>query len=204
MSDTVTAYWQALLRRLPLLLLLSFLAGAIAYGISSSVAPVHVVHFSYLVSLSQREAASDFRFDGYYALQATDLFASTLAKWIQTPEVISTAHQEAGLKLSSTDPRTIRRMVNAEKTAPQLVEVTIRDADSARAEQLGEGLRTVMEKNIALYHDQGIPALTFRAVPTASWTGKPAVATNVITIATFIFALFISINVVLFRESLRT
>lgn len=192
-----------LVQRLPLLLLISFLAAAAAFTLARALPRDHELHFSYLVSLSQREAAPDFRFDGYYALQATDLFATTLAQWIQTPEVIFAAHQEAGLAPATNDPRTIRRQVTAEKTAPQLVEVTVRAGQSLRARQLAAGLTVVMDRNIAQYHQEGIPALTFRAVPTTPWVGIPAVSTSIIAVATFVFVLFLGINIVLLIESLR-
>lgn len=161
------------------------------------------VHYSYLVSLSEREAATEYKFDGFYALQATDLFASTLAQWAQTPEIIVAAHEAAGLSIPTRDPRTLVRIVTAEKTAPQLVEVTIKQTESEAARRLTEGLRTVMQRQIDLYHTEGIPALQFRAVATEPWVGERVVATNVIVIATFIFVFVVALNLVLFWESLK-
>lgn len=197
------AYWQRVRLALPWLLLASFAAGVVAYVIASSYPPAHQVHFSYLISLSEREAAGEFRFDGFYALQATDLFAQTLARWIQTPEVIVAAYREAGLTPPTENPRQLTRLIKADKTAPQLVQVTVEETSEEKAGQLTTALQTVMEKNVAAYDDQGIPAIAFRVVATDPWAGKNEVSVPVITTATFVFVFLLALNGVLLLYSVR-
>jgi len=196
-------YTQSIARLLPLILLVSFVLAATAYLIATRIGPTHQVHFSYLISLSERESADDFRFDGYYAIQATDLFAATVAQWATTPEVVVAAYQAADLKLPTTDPRQLVRQIEAQKTAPQLVQITVKNKKQETAEQLAQGLITVMQKNVELYHDEGIPTLTYRVVATQPWTGTRQVATLVITIATFLAAFIITLNTSLLFASLK-
>lgn len=188
---------------MPGVLLVSVAAAVIAWLVVVRVGPTYAVHYSYLVSLSEREEVEDFSFDGYYALSATDLFAATLASWISAPEVVVEAHEEAGLALASRDPRDVVRAVKAEKRAPQLVAVTVRHKNREAAEQLAQGLQMVVKANVERYHDQGIPALTFRVVATESWTSVRQIEVAVVVVAAFIFVLLASINVVLLIESIR-
>ncbi|MEX2055052.1 MAG: hypothetical protein WD972_02625 [Candidatus Andersenbacteria bacterium] len=203
LSSLLPLYGPALKRALPLLLLVSLLAGFVALAIVRRFEPVSQVHFSYLVSLSQREDAPEFRFDGYYALQATDVFAETLAAWVQTPEVVVAAYQEAGLAVPTNDPRAIVRNVVAKKSAAQLVQVTVRHADPAIARKLTTGLQTVMQQNIERYHAQGIPAVQFRAVPTTPWVGQRQVATSIIVTATMVAVFFLGLNLRLLQLSFQ-
>ena len=183
--------------KLPLLLLASFLLAAIAFGIAGRLGPLPQVHFSYLVSLSEREVTPDFEFDGYYALQATDLFAATLAEWLTTPEVVVAAYREAGLEPDTDDPRALTRLVEARKTAPQLVEVTVKGSSQAEAEALTAGLLVAMERNVALYHDEGIPAVEFGVVATEPFSGQRTINARLIAVATFFTALILLINAAL-------
>lgn len=203
MPITLNHYRTAVTRHLPLLLGISLLTAVLAYGIATRLGPTHQVHFSYLISLSEREPSTEFRFDGYYALQATDLFATTLARVIGTPEVIVAAHQAAELPLPTTDARQVTRLVRAEKTAPQLVEVTVSGDNQETALRLAEGVKQVVDHEVARYHEQGIPALRFRTVPTAVWPSTQALALPLITVATFVAALFLGINLVLLTESFK-
>lgn len=179
-------------------------AAALAFAIASAIKPEYESHFSYVVSLSQRDDTDNsYRFDGYYALQATDLFAATLAKWVSTPEVIVAAYKEAGIELKTNDPRAISRTVISEKTAPQLVQITVRSQKANEATALVQGLQAVMDKNIDTYHDQGIPAVQFRVVTTPTWQGKVTTQRGAVATATFIFTIFFGINLVLLVEVFR-
>lgn len=203
MSELLTPYWNAFKRSALLIIIISGLVGLIGYGLAARAEPEYQVHFSYVVSLQEREEKNEYTFDGYYALQATDLFTSTVAQWLTTPEIIVQAYQRVGIQLPSTDPYAVVKLVRSEKTAPQLIEVTVRHRDRDVAQQLTRGLQEVLADNIAAYHRDGIPALTFRVVPTMAWTGARQFGSSVIGIALFGITFVIATNVVLFRESLK-
>jgi capsular polysaccharide biosynthesis protein len=197
-------YGRLVVRRLPILLLISLLLTVIVYGVARRMGPTYEVHYSYLISLSTREQPKEYTFDGYYALQATDLFTATLAQWATTPEVVVAAYQDAQIKLPTINPKGLAHAVSAEKTAPQLVELTVRSSKKAEAEKLARGLMTAVQHNIDIYHEQGIPALTFRVVTTSPWTGMTQLNLTVIVVATFIISLLLGINAVVLVESFNT
>lgn len=197
-------YALAVKRKFVQLVVISAAIAILVWVIAGAIRPGAQVHFSYLVSLAERENPSEYTFDGYYAIQATDLFTATVAKWISTPEVIRAAYEEAGLSDGlGRDPRELTRSIRADKTAPQLIEVTIHATSEDKALGLAEALMAVMDRNIDQYHDQGIPALTFRVVATKPLAGSVALAKNPIAFATFVFSIFIGVNIVLIIESFQ-
>lgn len=188
---------------MPRILLVSFIAAILAYFIARSITPVYQAHFSFLVSLSEREDVAEYSFDGYYALQATDLFTATVAQWIKAPEVIVEAHDYAGMPRGIEDPRILGRAVGAIKTAPQLIEVTVKKGTSKEAMDLAQALQVVMQRNVERYHSQGAMALNFKVVSTEPWLGKRELAVPIIVLATFVFVFVVGINVVLLVESMK-
>lgn len=202
-ANTFDHYWQIVQRKLLGILLVSLVVTVAAWLIVLRTGPMHTVHYSYLVSLSEREKADDFSFDGYYALSATDLFAATLASWISAPEVVVAAYAEADLALASRDARDVVQAVTAEKKSPQLVSVAVRHKNQAVAERLARGLQSVIKENVEQYNDLGIPALTFRVVATEPWTSVRQVEVGVVVVATFLFVFLALINGVLLIESIR-
>ena len=129
MVDNYLQYWLAVKREIWKVLLISVAVSLLAYAIAVRVGPSHQAHFSYLVSLSEREEGADYRFDGYYAISATDLFASTLAAWARAPEVIAEVYDRAEVEWEGDDPRQLVKSITADKTAPQLVEITVRHSN---------------------------------------------------------------------------
>jgi capsular polysaccharide biosynthesis protein len=203
MTSLFSPYIKALRLALPLLLLVSAGLSLIAYAIVANMGATHQAHFSYLISLSEREDAGEFRFDGFYALQATDLFASTLAEWIQAPETIVASYAQAELPLPTHNSRQLTQRIRADKAASQLVQVTVRGASADESERIAQALQHVMEEYVVRYHDQGIPALHFRIVPTDTWTSVSTLSIPVIVITTFLFSLFLGMNGVLLVESIK-
>lgn len=196
-----SSYLTGLQRRLPLFLLISVAGAALAWAVVSRWEPQHRVHFSYLVSLADRETPPEYTFDGFYALQATDLFTTTLASFLQTPDFIVDAYQTADLPLPTDDVRRLTRTVTARKTAPLLVEVEVRGSDGEKAEKLAGGLQEATQRRVAQYQEQGTPALRFNVVATSGWTSTTRVAVGVITAGVFALTLVLLINAYLLWES---
>jgi capsular polysaccharide biosynthesis protein len=196
-------YWWVLRRALPKAVLLSAALALLVYVVSIRIGPSYQVHYSYIVSLSEREPTSDFRYDGYYALSATDLFAATLTSWIKTVETVVRAYEIAGIEMEGSDVRELVKVVSAEKTGPQIVEVKIKHKRKEVAEKLAVGLQAAMSENVESYHREGIPAVRFRVVTTEMWTGERTVATGVVSMGTFVFALLLGMNGVLLVASFK-
>lgn len=183
------------------ILLFSAAAALLAGLIVEGVGETYQVHYSYWVSLSGREEADDFRFDGFYAIQATELFAETLAAWLTAPETIVRAHEAAGLAVMDLNPRGLAERVSAVKKAPQMVEVTVKGKDQKKTEELAAGLRTITMDKIGQYPQDGIPGLRYNAQASNPWTGTVSLSRPIVTGAVFIFVCLLGINLVLLKAS---
>lgn len=197
-----TPYLIVLQRKMPLILLLSLLAAVVTYGAVNRMGATYKVHMSLLVSLTQRETADEYTFDGLYALQSTELFTATLAEWTATPAVIVDAYREAGMPVSTGDARQLSRRISAKKTAPQLVEISVTGSSRADSERLARSLLVVMKKNVELYHREGVPTLQFRVVASKPWTSVVYPATSVIVGGVFLVSFFLLVNGFLVWKSL--
>ncbi len=99
----IRASFRVLARNFYKLLGISILVAILGYGIAKQFPATYEVNFSYMVSMEQRDESSNFRYDGYYALSATDLFSATLAGVIVSPETIVAAYGGANIPLPTED-----------------------------------------------------------------------------------------------------
>lgn len=189
--------WRPIGHWLPVLLLVSVLAGLLVAGATARFGSGWAVYFSYIVSLKERETAlpgarqdATYRYDGYYALQTVELFSKTLAEWIVAPETVAHAHQAADLP----EPTGLLKAIAAEAAAPQLVRVTVRAANKAQAEQLAAGLQAVIRPSIPT---------NFTFITTEPWVTSAGLNKNFVGIATGILIFFVGLNLLVLRESLR-
>ncbi len=202
-KSTMHDSFSALVKYLPVVLALSFAAAGVAYIIATNAPAVHEVHFSYMVSPIEREEATGFRYDGYYAISGTELFSSTLASLIASPEVIVRGYAIAGIALPSEDPIQLAGHVRAKKSAPQLVQVTVDDSSRSVAEQLSRGIMQATEDAVHEYNTTLSPSLAFTITATKPWTGTVRFAALPIAITTGVFALVVGCMIVLFIVALK-
>lgn len=203
MSRSYDRYKTVLLRHLPFLLLFSFFLSAGAYFWAYRAGNDYQAHFSYLISLAERENYGEYRFDGYYALQATDLFTATFATWLTTPEVISASYRAADLTPKVLRLSDLKKIVTAAKTGPQLIEVMVTADSAAHAQLLQAGLEQVIQIRLQKYQADSSPALTFIATKTDGWITKREVAGIPLVVAVFFGSLMLSINGLLLLTSFK-
>ncbi len=196
-------YHRVVIKALPRLLLISLILSLAALVIVKKIGPTYQLHYSYLIALKDRETAPEYRFDGYYAISATELFAQTLAAWIKTPETIVAAYRAADLPLPTSDSSQLIRSITVDKQAPQLVSVPINQSNPDTAQKLAAGLQTVMQRNIDRYQNEGVPALRFQVIASEPWLGETKISAAVIVPAVFIFTLFFGINFIILLASLK-
>ena len=185
-------------------ILLFSTAAALGAGlVAETIGVTYQVHYSYFAALSEREETDDYSYDGFYAIQATELFTETFVGWVTAPETIAQAYEAVGVALPTTNARDLAGSVAAVKRGPLLVGVTVQGKDKVKTELLAEGLRRVVEEKVGEYQAEGIPGLEFTIKASEPWVGEVKLSRPVIFWSTFILVFFIGLNLVLLKESLK-
>ena len=201
--DNAGLSFQALRRSFPLLCVVGIVTASLGYGIARKTPPSYEVHFSYMVALQQRDVSSGFRYDGYYALSGTELFSSTLASLITSPENVVRAYNAANIPLTTQDPIGLVQHVQAQKAASQLVQVTVTDPSKDRAESLAQSVQTITKSIVQQYNDSNKDSTQFSITPTASWTGVVRVAAEPVAVIAGVLSVIIAAMIVLFIQALK-
>lgn len=201
-ADAVQS-WEYLSRRIPVLLIASIIAGIVAYGVASRLPVSYDVSLSYVVSQESRDPVSDFRYDGYYAISATDLFTTTLASWIVSPETVVRFYEKAHIPLPTEDPISLSKRIIAIKAAPQLVNITVKHPSKLEAEKLAAGIAQVVPAFVEQYNTTGSPASRFAVVASSPWTGVSRIAPLPISLIVFVFVFIVGVLWTLFTQALK-
>lgn len=197
----IESLW-ALKRNGFLTLAVGIAAAALGYALASSTPVTYEVHGSLMLSMDVREDVPEFRYDGYYALLAADLFSGTIAGLASSPETVVVAYENAGIDLPDGNPSRIARSVRAEKVAPQLVRIVVSGKSARDAEALSRALFAVLDRAIHRYNETGDSSIVFKGVASAPWTGTQHAAPLPVALSVFLVVYFAANLVVLFRESL--
>lgn len=202
-KDAILSSLRALSHSFFPILGISMVIAFVSYGVAKKIPGTYEVHFSYMVSMEQQAVPSGFQYDGFYALSSIDLFSATLASVASSPEIVFAAYREARLNLPTQDAIRLTRAITSEKAAPQLVRITVTDASKKNAEQLTQGLMTVLQKTIREYNAKSGSSLDFQGVSTEPWTSYSVALPLPIGTSLFMLAFLGGNMFVLVREALR-
>lgn len=184
---TPQLYWKPLKKVFPFLIAASLIVGLVAIGVVRQQGSKSRLDFSYMV-VGQREAATSspvYRFDDYYALQATELFSKSLAAWLSAPATIAAAlGREDRHDLVVTAP------------AAGLIHLTLSSANPAVLPYLRQVVDQLARQYLDRYNASN-PSIVFRIEAAPEWVRTPEPPWRLVGVVSFLLTFFIGLNAAL-------
>ncbi|TSC53488.1 MAG: Uncharacterized protein LiPW39_240 [Parcubacteria group bacterium LiPW_39] len=119
------------------------------------------------------QQSSDYRYDNYYALKATDEFGGTVVGWFKTPEMTQAIFKKAGLSSWPQNLNTLSRRFKAAKISPNLVEVRFGAKSEIEAKSLAQAVGQIVSERTNL-----ISASSWQNISFLSMAGEPVIVKN--------------------------
>jgi capsular polysaccharide biosynthesis protein len=106
----------------------------------------YVTSMSFAVNRVSKQQTTEYQYDGYYAIQAADLFSQTLVSWLQTPSVLVEIYSKAGIQTNDSSFRSLTSRFKTKKYSSQNVVVTYSASSEEQATKLGSALSDVVQQ----------------------------------------------------------
>ncbi len=199
LRDYIKIYWK----QRALISLIVLVSTVTAVAVAATRPERTAVSVSFAINRTNREETTQYQYDGYYALQAADLFAQTVVSWFSTPSVILDVYQQAHLDPAIKSIQSLPSRFSVRKYSAQNIVVKFTESDKDRATTLASGLTTVMESKASKLNQTRDGKSFFEIV-----AGPPVIApaqSNLPLIAsvTFILSLALGLFVAAARQYLR-
>lgn len=107
------------------------------------------------------ELGDDYKYDGYYAVMANQVFADTLESWLDSPEIIAEVYEKAGMDVPVSMSYLANRF-EIDKVVSQSVAVRINAGSTEEAQTLLKAMVEVLKSRIenVLVGSQNQPMFT--------------------------------------------
>lgn len=102
--------------------------------------PRYETSLSLFMQKSGTQDTTEFKYDGYYALQAESLAADNVAKRLQAPGVVEEIYRAAGLNPEASKIKNFKKKFTATKMMGNYVEVSFTTEDEAESSKLSAAL----------------------------------------------------------------
>jgi hypothetical protein len=130
--------------------------GCIIVGVLSALGFSYMKPITYDTSISfsinriNRQDTAEYQYDGYYAIQASDLFSQTVMSWFMTPSVLLEMYDQAGIDPQIKSLTDLTSRFKTKKYSPQNIVVKFSERDQETATKISAAIVTVVEKKGAI------------------------------------------------------
>ncbi|MCH7492262.1 hypothetical protein IID19_01555 [Patescibacteria group bacterium] len=128
------------------LIILVTLAGLVGSLIFVYLKPAYYdTSIAFSINRTIIQDTEEYQYDGYYAIQAADLFSQTVMSWFLTPSVLLEIYEKAGIDPEISSIEEITSRFKARKYSPQNIVVRYKERDSETATKIATAIISVIE-----------------------------------------------------------
>ena len=138
----LTKYWW-------LFVLIIIIPVIIAVFFANTRADKYTTSISFTVNRINKQPTTEYQFDGYYALQASDLFSDTVVSWFLTPSVIVEMYDKAGLNPDLVSLSGLTSRFKIKKYSSQNLVVKFASASTEDSAKLATAVINIVETKSA-------------------------------------------------------
>ncbi|MBW6440659.1 hypothetical protein K0B03_01330 [Patescibacteria group bacterium] len=103
---------------------------------------------SLLLSKDKSQQTDDFKYDGYYALKASETLADSITQWAKSPELVNAVYQKAEVDGGFQNLKSYSKKFSAKKMSPQFVEVKFETKNIKEAEKISVAIIAEMNNKV--------------------------------------------------------
>lgn len=138
-------------RQRAVIIVLTILVTVAAFVFTYLSPTTHKSSISFAVNRINKQDTAEYQYDGYYAIQASDLFSQTVVSWFYTPSVLLEIYDRAGIDPAITSLETFSSRFKTRKYSAQNIVVTFSERDKNTAEKISQSIiDTVKERGASL------------------------------------------------------
>jgi len=131
------------------------------------------VSLALTISRQGTQESIDYKYDNYYALQASDEFGTTVAGWFKTPEIAKAINQKVGINSSGSSLSALSGKFKAAKISPNLVEVRYGAKIESDAKKISQAIGQVISEKVSLINNSSNQGIAFLVI-----AGEPVIVKN--------------------------
>lgn len=149
------------------------------------------------ITRSGSQETDDYKFDGFYRLQADEKFAETIVQWLKMPGFVRDIYENAGLGAQKLTLRKLSRVFRAEKISAQSVLVSFSSENPETARKISDSILKVISKNIDNLNKDQKESNWFKVTAEGPLTIKDEINVTTVLVVSLFVGCFLAFWVVL-------
>ncbi|MEK7632127.1 MAG: hypothetical protein AAB445_04710 [Patescibacteria group bacterium] len=164
----------------------------------------YTTSIAFTVNRINKQPTPDYQFDGYYALQASDLFSETVVSWFLTPSVIVEIYDAAGVDPQVTSLGALTSRFKIKKYSSQNLVVKFTESSEAVAGKIGTAVIATVEAKAAELNQSADRKALFEVVGAKPVTVHDSKQVPLVTAVGLVIGIFVATLLVGLLNALAT
>lgn len=186
-----------------LIIVVTVVTTVVAFLVSFYQPDYYKVSTSFTVKAINKPVTTEYQYDGYYAIKASELFSQTVISWFLTPSVLVDIYDMAGIDPQITSLEKFTSRFTTKQYSAQNFVVTFKERDKSAAEKVANSIISYVEDNALYLNQDSNQNSLFEVEGSSPVIIKSKTATWLVTLAAFILGLVISVCLGYFINYLR-
>ncbi len=149
-------YITIIKKEFKLIIIVSILTSLSAFLFSTIKPALYETSITLAINKNKTQNTNDFKYDGYYALQTSEMLADTIVEWTKSPTIVSSIYQKAGVNQDFKNIKSYSKKFTAKKMSSQHIEVKFKIDTRDTAEKISLAtIETISEKIKILEKNSG-------------------------------------------------
>ncbi len=147
-------YFEIIKRKFKLIIAIVFVVTFSTF-LFSVLQPVrYETSLSLHLSKDRSQQTNDFKYDGYYALEASEKIADSIVQWAKSPELVNSVYQKAEVDGGFGSLKSYTKKFSVKKMSPQYIEVKFETNNAEEADKISVAItEEINNKMIKLKND---------------------------------------------------
>lgn len=154
-------YIKIIKRNSKLIIAVSVVTAMSAFLFSVAQPLKYEVSLSLFITKNKTQETDDFKYDGYYALQASEIIADSIGQWMKSPEIVNTIYQRAEVAQDFKNIKSYTKKFIAKKMSAQYVEVKFKTSDQEDAKKISTATVEALKSKIKNLEENSEQELSF-------------------------------------------
>lgn len=117
-----------------------------------------------LISRNGTQNTPDYKYDGYYAAQASDIFSDNISQWLASAPVASEIYTRAKAENEMNSLKDFSKVFKADKLSSQYVRVRYQTKDRETAKSLARAMVDVLQEKADLLSSSSAGQIGFKVI----------------------------------------
>lgn len=117
-----------------------------------------------LISRSGTQNTPDYKYDGYYAVQASDIFSDNVSQWLGSASIANEIYTRAKAESEMRSLKDFSKVFKADKLSSQYVRVRYQTSSREAAIKLAHAMADVLQEKADLLSKSSVEQIGFKVI----------------------------------------